>query len=235
MLGNKDSKANRRVWEGTENADDYVWKAWKGNLVCTFVIYHIPIPCMCCDECVQRQEDAEGMWIHANPWADSRATTGYLLWYPECHQCHHPHHHLSGAGGSQMLREILHQPSDRSSVFSYVPVSWLCSPEQSSAEGTGFSHSLGCRRCGNKPPLEPHCIQLPLCSTGEEEPVLPFTQCAAAAVEKRHVANPSGLAGFSWHLCSSIWKQWGHVDLGASVGGWQGKLAPSGRWRAKSL
>lgn len=44
--------------------------------------------------------------------------------------------HLSGAGGSQVL---LHQHSDRSSVFSRVPVSCLCSSEQGSAAGAGFS------------------------------------------------------------------------------------------------
>lgn len=83
--------------------------------------------------------------------------------------------HVSGAGGSQVLQEVLHQHSDRSSVFSCVPVSgcWL------------FPH-----RGADHPQNPPRCIQLPLCSTGEADPVLPLTQHAATDVEKEMLPIP---------------------------------------------
>lgn len=111
-----------------------------------------------------------------------------------------PPRHLSGAGRSHLLREVLHQHSDRSSVLSYAPVSWLCSPD------LAFPTRWGAGAVGARHPQNlPRCIQLPPCSTGEAEPVLPLTQhAAAAAVEKGVVANPSDLARLPWHLCSSI-------------------------------
>lgn len=113
-----------------------------------------------------------------------------------------PPRHLSGAGRSHLLREVLHQHSDRSSLLSYAPVSWLCSPD------LAFPTRWGAGAVGARHPQNlPRCIQLPPCSTGEAEPVLPLTQhaaAAAAAVEKGVVANPSDLARLPWHLCSSI-------------------------------
>lgn len=80
----------------------------------------------------------------------------------------------------------------------------------------------------------PTASVFPLCSAGESEPVLPFTQ-HAAAVEGIDVANPSDLARLPQQLCGSIWKQWGYADLGESAeGGRAGHLAPSAGCHARS-
>lgn len=181
-----------------------------------------------------RAEGAEGVWIHVNSRAHSGAT-GNLLWYPECHHCHCPHHHLFGAGGSQMLWEVLQQHSDRSSVFSYVPVSWLCPPKQSSAAGTGFPPLLGCRPCGSKASPKSSLLH-PAPSVqhwrGRACPS-PYSSCCCCCREKRCCQSlrpgRAPLASLQLHL-----KAVGPRGFGGVCGGMAEQQAPSGGWHAKS-
>lgn len=115
-------------------------------------------------------------------------------------------------------------------VFFYVPVSWLCCPEQSCAAGAGFSHSLRCRCCGSKPPPEPSSLH-PAPSVyywGGRACPSPYSACCCCCREKRCCQSlrpgRTPLASLQLHL-----KAVGHVDLGASVEGWQGRPALSGR------
>lgn len=139
------------------------------------MIYHIPIPCLCCDEVCK----GGGCWGPVDtrePLSTAGPPTGYLLCYPECHHCHHPHHphhpllgaaRCSGRFYTSPVAGTAHFPMCLSAGFALLSRAAqrvLAFPTHRGAGTVGTSHLQNL----------PRCIQLPLCSTEQEEPVFPL-------------------------------------------------------------
>lgn len=164
---------------------------------------HTNHPACVVDVCANRREDAEGVRIHADLHAHSRAAENP----PWCHEHHHHHHHHhpAGAGGSQMLLGGFTpaQPQEWRAFLSTCQLALLGQAREQS--GCWLFPLVGVQGVWER--ATPHCCsaasRLSLRSSKEAELILLLIQ-HATAVENIVVANRSDLAGLPWQLCSSI-------------------------------